>query len=397
MAQAQKKILCIEDDRETAKLIAEELSGRGFCPLIAYDGRVGLAAIQKRIPDLVLCDLNLPDMSGFEVLAHRNEMPPLGRVPFLFLTGATGRYSELQGRSLGADDYLAKPIDFDILEMIIRTRLAGGIARHAMANRRVTYGRTFDSDNTAPNVVEVMDAPLVHPDSPLEQEISGLDFDRSGRRRQAASRPSPSQGRFVQDYRWADIARLYGASGFDRGAISERHTSSMMGLIDAVHLDQGRRIIEPMRWGLIPNWWRLGIVPTNPAVFSASADIVATAPIFRSSFGKRHCLIPASGFYEFGDRRKRRYFSRSDGSLMTIAGLWDEWRNPDTGEMVRSCAALVRMPDRSTEGTSGSMPVMLEPEHFERWLSGQAPLEFIKSASLAGQSRYLIQRPTENV
>jgi DNA-binding response OmpR family regulator len=73
MAEARRKILCIEDDRQTARLIAEELSERGFHPLIAYDGSVDLAAILKRIPDLVLCDVGLPDMSGFEMLARLNK------------------------------------------------------------------------------------------------------------------------------------------------------------------------------------------------------------------------------------------------------------------------------------------------------------------------------------
>lgn len=136
MAEDRKKILCIEDDRETAKLIAEELSERGFWVVIAYDGRIGLDAILKRIPDLVLCDVGLPDMSGFEVLASVNELiPGLCRVPFVFLSEFSDRYHELQGRNLGADDYVTRPIDFDILEMIVRARLIGGVVRHEIPAR----------------------------------------------------------------------------------------------------------------------------------------------------------------------------------------------------------------------------------------------------------------------
>src|ERR1700737_3765024 len=133
MTEARKKILCIEDDRETAKLIAEELSERGFYAVIAYDGRVGLGAFLKKNPRLVFCDIGLPKMSGLELLARLNELlPPLNRVPFVFLTGLSGRDNELQGRSLGADDYITKPIDFDILEAIIRARRVGGVARHGI-------------------------------------------------------------------------------------------------------------------------------------------------------------------------------------------------------------------------------------------------------------------------
>jgi DNA-binding response OmpR family regulator len=175
MVDGRKKILCIEDDRETAKLIAEELSGRGFNPVIAYDGRVGLAAILKRIPDLVLCDVSVPEMFGFEVLANVNEfVPRLNRIPFVFLTGLSGRFSELQGRSLGADDYVTKPIDFDILEAIVRARLVGGVARHEIATRlskpndrhaatpsRGAHGKTSSKRVMRQQIVELMDAPTV--------------------------------------------------------------------------------------------------------------------------------------------------------------------------------------------------------------------------------------------
>jgi DNA-binding response OmpR family regulator len=175
MAEAQKKILCIEDDRETAKLIAEELSERGFCVVIAYEGRVGLDAILKRIPDLVLCDVGLPDVSGFEVLASVNErLPRLNRIPFVFLTGFSDCYHELQGRNLGADDYVTKPIDFDILEMIIRARLFSGVVRHgipailpkpidrqARTPRRGAHCKLPSKATRRDQVIELIDAPTV--------------------------------------------------------------------------------------------------------------------------------------------------------------------------------------------------------------------------------------------
>jgi DNA-binding NarL/FixJ family response regulator len=126
MAQARRKILCIEDDRETAALIAEELVDHGFDVSTAYSGQEGLLAIMKATPDLVLCDVSMPTMSGFEVLARLNEFAPrLGRIPFVFLTALADRDNELKGRRLGADDYVTKPIDFERLVFIINARLAG--------------------------------------------------------------------------------------------------------------------------------------------------------------------------------------------------------------------------------------------------------------------------------
>jgi DNA-binding NarL/FixJ family response regulator len=126
MAHARAKILCVEDDRETAALIAEELVERGFEVRTAHNGQEGLLAILKDKPDLILCDISMPIMSGFEVLERLNEVAPqLGHIPFVFLTALTDRDNELQGRQLGADDYVTKPIDFEVLTTIINARLSG--------------------------------------------------------------------------------------------------------------------------------------------------------------------------------------------------------------------------------------------------------------------------------
>ncbi|HLH88338.1 MAG TPA: response regulator transcription factor [Xanthobacteraceae bacterium] len=125
MADARKKILCVEDDHETAALIGEELVERGYDVTPARDGREGFAAILKDTPDLVLCDISMPVMSGFELLERLTAVAPrFGNVPFVFLTALTDRDNELKGRQLGADDYVTKPIDFDVLEAIIKARLA---------------------------------------------------------------------------------------------------------------------------------------------------------------------------------------------------------------------------------------------------------------------------------
>lgn len=108
----------------------EELADRGFEAIVAYDGQAGFVAILKEMPDLVLCDINMPAMSGFEVLERLVEIAPrLGHIPFVFLTAMTDRDSELRGRRLGADDYVVKPVDFDRLHAIINARLAG-VARN---------------------------------------------------------------------------------------------------------------------------------------------------------------------------------------------------------------------------------------------------------------------------
>jgi len=133
----RNKILCIEDDRETAALIAEELTERGYDVALAFDGREGFASILRSMPDLVLSDISMPVMSGFDLLERLTALAPrFSGMPFVFLTALTDRDNELKGRQLGADDYVTKPIDFDLLDTKIRARLAG-VARNDLWPRQI--------------------------------------------------------------------------------------------------------------------------------------------------------------------------------------------------------------------------------------------------------------------
>ena len=137
MADLHPHVLCIDDDRETAGLIAEELIDRGFRVSMAYDGEKGFQAILTQKPDIALVDISMPVLSGFELLERLvNGAPRFDNMPFLYLTALSDRENELRGRQLGADDYITKPIDFDILTAIITARLAR-VARTAIWPRTV--------------------------------------------------------------------------------------------------------------------------------------------------------------------------------------------------------------------------------------------------------------------
>ncbi len=124
--EASKKILCIEDDHETATLIMEELVHRGFDVHVASNGVEGFLAILKLQPDLVLCDIIMPNASGLDVLRWLNAtIPRILNMPFIFLTALADLEVERKARRLGADDFITKPVDFDVLEAVIRASLAG--------------------------------------------------------------------------------------------------------------------------------------------------------------------------------------------------------------------------------------------------------------------------------
>jgi DNA-binding NarL/FixJ family response regulator len=140
MEAARKRILCIEDDCETAGLIAEELRDRGYEVEVAYNGRDGLAAILRKSPDLVLADVNMPVMSGFDLLERLTAMEPrFARMPFVFLSALADHDNELKGWQLGADDYVTKPVDFELLAAVIAARLRR-IARSAIWPSHIALG-----------------------------------------------------------------------------------------------------------------------------------------------------------------------------------------------------------------------------------------------------------------
>jgi DNA-binding response OmpR family regulator len=126
MQESRRKILCIEDDHETAALIAEELVERGFEVQVVHSGMEGFTAILKSPPDLVLADINMHAISGFDVLEQLAAAAPCYRnIPFIFLTAMADRDTEATARRLGADGLITKPVDFDLLEAAIRGHLAG--------------------------------------------------------------------------------------------------------------------------------------------------------------------------------------------------------------------------------------------------------------------------------
>jgi DNA-binding response OmpR family regulator len=140
MSERRRRILCIDDDRDAASLICEELIDRGFDAESAHNGRDGLSAILKKPPDLVLSDIGMRGMTGFEVLQRLTSMAPrFESMPFVFLTALGDHDNELKGWKLGADDYLTKPVDYDVLAAVIGARLSR-VARSAVWPGQVGLG-----------------------------------------------------------------------------------------------------------------------------------------------------------------------------------------------------------------------------------------------------------------
>lgn len=118
-----KKILVIEDEPEMRRNIATLLRYYNYSPIAAANGRAGVEAARRESPDLILCDVMMPELDGYGVLKALQMDASLARIPFIFLT-AKGEKDDLRsGMNLGADDYLTKPVANADLVRAIEARL----------------------------------------------------------------------------------------------------------------------------------------------------------------------------------------------------------------------------------------------------------------------------------
>lgn len=126
-------ILVIEDEAPIREEVVDILSFEGFDVIEAANGAAGLALARQQHPDLILSDIMMPEMDGFDVLRQLQNDRPLASVPFIFITAKTAKADLRQGMLLGADDYLTKPFTRDELLGAVQSRLT----KHAVIQEEV--------------------------------------------------------------------------------------------------------------------------------------------------------------------------------------------------------------------------------------------------------------------
>ena len=133
-----KKILVIEDEASIRNNIMLMLKVERYIAIGAENGRIGMELAHRDPPDLILCDINMPEMNGFAVLEALRAEPALADIPFVFLTALDDRGSMRRGMNLGADDYIPKPFTRDELMEAVTSRLKKHeVAAQAVAARLV--------------------------------------------------------------------------------------------------------------------------------------------------------------------------------------------------------------------------------------------------------------------
>jgi putative SOS response-associated peptidase YedK len=128
------------------------------------------------------------------------------------------------------------------------------------------------------------------------------------------------------------------------------------------------RLLGTMQWGFIPHWAK----DRKGMQINARAETVASKPMFRDSFRRKRCLIPANGFYEWEPKDRGRtphFVYRADGYPMGFAGLWSTWKDPETGEFIRTTTIITTDAKGVIAGIHERTPLVLDPSVWDAWLA----------------------------
>ena len=198
-------------------------------------------------------------------------------------------------------------------------------------------------------------------------------------------------GRFTDMYTWEQIYAYYQLIDDLARNWPANYNVCPTQDVGTIVLRDGRRRFERMRWGLVPRWWSKSLKESaRLATFNARAETVETKPFFRDAFRRNRCLIPVSGYYEWHydepENKKKKpqpyYFTARDGApILTTAGLWDSWKNRETGETLHSCTMIITEPNKFVAQVHDRMPALLRPDQFDAWLDGSAGKEVLVPAA----------------
>ncbi|WP_038367799.1 SOS response-associated peptidase [Bosea sp. UNC402CLCol] len=192
-------------------------------------------------------------------------------------------------------------------------------------------------------------------------------------------------GRFSQAYSWGEIVAfsqpLTNKLPAEKGNLQPRYNIAPTTLIHIIVKGETGRELREARWGLIPGWHKGGLKDFKLSTFNAKVETVDTSGTFKHAYKSRRCIIPASGFFEWTGEKKDRvphFFSAADGDLLAFAGLYERFRDPESGEEITTCTMIVREANAWTAQYHDRMPCMLLKQDFDAWLDGSGGMELLK-------------------
>jgi putative SOS response-associated peptidase YedK len=143
--------------------------------------------------------------------------------------------------------------------------------------------------------------------------------------------------------------------------------------IQVVFEPEKERIVTGLKWGLVPAWAKDSDIGNR--MINARAETLTEKPSFREAFKKRRCIIPASGFYEWqkkGSAAKQPfYFYLPEKEVFGFAGLWEEWINKETGDVLETCIIITTEANEVLKPVHDRMPVILQAADYDEWLDSR--------------------------
>ena len=192
-------------------------------------------------------------------------------------------------------------------------------------------------------------------------------------------------GRRADKQRIAEWMQTHDTSVFDETYLAPSYNIAPTDIQPIVRLNrEGHRELTVMRWGLVPYWAKDSKIGFS--TINAKAETVATSPTFREAWKRRRCLVPAEWFYEWkkiDEKTKQPHaISLHDGALFAFAGLWDRWRDRETGQVLETFTIVTTDPNALMETIHDRMPVILARKDYRRWLTStdpaQLPVDLLK-------------------
>jgi putative SOS response-associated peptidase YedK len=178
-------------------------------------------------------------------------------------------------------------------------------------------------------------------------------------------------GRFTSRTPIDDVVDHFAIDDVRTDDLGERYNVAPTDLVYAVAEVDDRRCLGAMRWGLVPSW------ADDPGIGSrminARAETLATKPAFRRLLGRRRCLVPADGFYEWrpalpGGRKRPVHVRPRAGGLIAFAALWDTWRGHGDDHRLVTCTIVTTRASDELADLHDRMPAVLAPHAWDAWL-----------------------------
>jgi putative SOS response-associated peptidase YedK len=177
-------------------------------------------------------------------------------------------------------------------------------------------------------------------------------------------------GRYTLKATNEQILSEFKALRIQSNELRERFNIAPSQIIPVVRQNEQERELSDLKWGLVPSWAK--DVSIGNRMINARGESLTEKPSFRNAFRSRRCLIPASGFYEWkreADKGKQPfYFYLKDKTVFGFAGLWEEWTDTETGELLESCTIITTEANEVLAPVHDRMPVILKSENYEEWL-----------------------------